>query len=169
MKRRARPGEARAWLDAFVDNPPATDACIEWPFALAPNGYPRIVHPSYETHLVHRIVLTACGGEPPAATSMAAHKPTTCHNPGCVNPRHLRWASNTENQQDRVRDNTSNRGRGSQLTKQHVLTIARSRSRSVALGDQFGISRQAVADIRSGRTWAWLTGINQQPKEASAS
>lgn len=166
MKRAAR-GEARAWLDDFISSPPATGQCIRWPFATADNGYGRIEHPAYDTDLVHRIVLTACQGDPPDDAAIAAHLPQVCHEPGCINQRHLRWATQADNQADRVLDRTSNRGRGSQLATSEVLTIARSTARSVEIGEQYGISRQAVADIRSGRTWAWLTGIHQRQEAAS--
>jgi hypothetical protein len=54
----------------------------------------------------HRYVLTLTAGPPPFPRAVAAHAPLVCHNPACVNPRHLRWASQAENAADMKIDGT---------------------------------------------------------------
>lgn len=53
----------------------------------------------------------------PANRWHAAHRPVICHQPGCVAPAHLYWATPSENQQDRVLDGTVWRG-GNRARKQ---------------------------------------------------
>lgn len=82
-----------------------TDECIEWPYSLTPNGYTRTVYNGVRTS-AHRVTLELAGGPPPTPEHFAAHAPLICHNPKCVNPRHLRWATPKENVHDKAIDGT---------------------------------------------------------------
>jgi len=82
------------------------DHCIIWPFALTPHGYGRVRYKGVRTS-AHRVVLEMAKGPPPSSDYVAAHAPVICHNPSCVNPRHLRWASVLENSKDRILDGTA--------------------------------------------------------------
>lgn len=79
----------------------------------------------------------------------------------CVNPKHLYWATPSENQNERVKHGTSNRGTRqwqAKLTEQDVRSIRKlfgSKSLSEIAG-QFGVSRGAIKDIQRGKNWAWL-------------
>jgi hypothetical protein len=92
---------------------------------------------------------------------IAAHEPETCHNPSCINPRHLRWATDQENAADRIIDGTENRGsrqHQAKLTEEQALRIFNDRRPRNTIAAEFGVSRRCVGAIKTGLSWAWLTG-----------
>lgn len=154
-------GKAKPWLAAFLVDPPATDDCIPWPFSLDNNGYAQV---NWEGSIrkTARVVLQHLTGPAPAGRRIeAAHAPGICHNRACVNPRHLRWATPTENSADKLTDGTHHRGQRhgmANLTDAQALTIYHADGDHTSIAGRYGISRQAVTNIKNGHTWAWLTG-----------
>lgn len=136
-----------------------TDDCLLWPFGRSSNGYGLAKLPGQRTRTVHRIALERRVGPPTASSPHAAH---SCRNRHCLNYRHLRWASVSENQQDRAAHGTSNRGERqwqSKLTRDDVREIRRLLSKGESLsriGRRFGVSPVTVHGIKSGRSWGWL-------------
>lgn len=101
-------------------------------------------------------------GEPHAENLEAAHYCGKGHE-GCVNPKHLRWATASENQMDRVAHGTSNRGERQWMAKlteekvREIRLLARVMSaRRVAR--MFGITHSHVQDIVAGRRWRHIDG-----------
>lgn len=86
-------------LSAFVEKALVctSDKCLEWPFNTA-GGYGLISYNGSKGILVHRYVLEKVSGPPPEEWYHAAHN---CGNKLCVNPNHLRWATPSENMQDK--------------------------------------------------------------------
>ena len=87
----------------------------------------------------------------------------SCDNRLCINPDHLNPGTHTENMNDMVRAGHSSRGeRNGQalLTKEDVVEIKKLISSNKVtyrrIGKMFGVSRYAIKDIASGRTWAWV-------------
>lgn len=83
---------------------------------------------------------------------------------GCCNPNHLRWATRTENQRDRIEHGTSNRGSRHglhKLTENDVLQIVElaGTASQAKIGKRFGVSQVTVQAVLSGKRWSWLTGI----------
>lgn len=159
-QRRASPGVAFEFLKSLVGH--QSDGCILWPFATMTNGYGSVQYEG-RTHAANRVMLILERGVP-ASRRVAAHK---CRNRNCVNPRHLRWATTSSNQKDRVRDGTSNRGAAcgsSVLTDREVLEIVEKcgngKSRQM-VADEYSVTVWAVHDIMQGRSWSWLTGIGR--------
>lgn len=141
-----------------------TDDCIEWPFKRQKDGYPHIKIRGEGTKLAHRIVCERAHGKPGFHPNHAAH---SCHNPPCINPRHLRWATPRQNSAD-IRESgrwKSIVGEGhpsSKLTKAQVLAIFASKGPARIQAKKYGVSRETISSIRRGINWSWLT-----KKEAS--
>lgn len=133
------------------------DDCLVWPYARNPQGYAKM---SFEgrTTRVHQIVCEIVHGQRPASKRDVAHSCGNGHL-GCVNPRHLRWATRRENVMDRVLHHTDNRGEKhpfSKLTASDVITIRSGELRAKDAAAKFGISRRYVHRIRAGDYWGWL-------------
>lgn len=148
----------------------AGDGCLPWPHRTNPQGYAQLTGGAN----VCRIICEAVNGPPPAPDYEAAH---TCGHgaDGCVNGKHLRWATRAENEADKVLHGTSNRGErcgSARLTREQVLEI-----RALAgtmfnreLADRYGVTETTVRDIRHRRRWAWLNddGTEQMPTHLAA-
>jgi HNH endonuclease len=78
--------------------------CLLWPFGIGSHGYG-----AYADTTVPRFVCNAVYGPPPFPRAEAAH---SCHVRACVNPRHLRWATRQQNEDDKLQI-WAKRGRGS--------------------------------------------------------
>ena len=94
---------------------------------------------------------------------MACHAPhDICGNRSCVNLRHLRWGTNKENNDDRIKDNTSGKGeRNSQakLSPSEVLDIRRRCSEGQKMRDianHFGLGITTVYLIKNRKRWTHI-------------
>lgn len=103
---RSENGEPHQFLADHV-LPYRGDACIDWPYACDGHGYARI-NSAGKIRLVTRIVCEDVNGPPPTLDHQAAH---SCGrgNQGCVTPRHLRWATQSENEADKYTHGTRKR------------------------------------------------------------
>lgn len=70
-----------------------TDDCIIWPYGKDGDGYGFM-----NGKAVHREICFRVHGEPVSDANQAAHY---CGNCSCVNKRHLRWATRSENMLDK--------------------------------------------------------------------
>lgn len=105
-----------------------------------------------------------------------------CDRPGCVNPAHLFLGTNSDNINDCIRKGRGNRYKGNKcaasvLTEDQVLAIRRlyGKMSCKAVGDMYGMSVQAIANIWSGHNWShlgpvsgWKSGKNHLSKEKAA-
>jgi hypothetical protein len=82
-----------------------------------------------------------------------------CHNPLCVNPEHIYAGTRSDNQMDRVKDGTSNRGErhgNSKLTEEQVREIRAYPKGYILTARKFGVSPQLIGRIRKRELWYWL-------------
>lgn len=137
-----------------------SDDCLIWPFQRAPNGYGHLRTPDGKRTTASRAMCILANGSPKSTDAEAAHNCGNGHE-GCVHPQHLRWATRSENQMDRVRHGTSNRGSRHGVSKLSPVDVVGIRlmlkghsQRSVAL--EFGVSQSAIWHLSTGKTWSHL-------------
>jgi hypothetical protein len=140
-----------------------SDECLIWPHATSGPGYGIIKVQEgtrRRTVLAHRKMCELVHGQPPK-DAQAAHE---CGNPRCVNPKHLRWASIRENMHDKWTHGTMVRGErihSNKLTEGQVIAIYKDARIEREIAAAYQVSKGTVNHIRSGRSWAWLTGHQQ--------
>jgi len=155
--RPTKKGEPMQWMKEHISH--TGNECLTWPFATLSNGYGEISR-NGSTMGTHRLMCELAHGLAPTEDHQAAHSCGNGHL-GCVNPRHLRWATSAENLSDRASHGTLNRGvRNGKaiLSEDQVREIKKlkgtlSERKIAAL---FNVSRATVNFILSGRNWAWL-------------
>jgi hypothetical protein len=133
------------------------DDCLTWPFAKVGNGYARF---SYQGKLllVSRFLCELKHGAPPSSRHQAAH---SCGKgqEGCVNPRHLRWASPKENIGDRVLHATYvNAPRGeknfaARLTAVDVTKIRADIRTPSKIARDYGVSLNTILRVVRRESW----------------
>lgn len=140
------------------------DDCLIWPHARDKKGYATFSAKKKQgrerpTQSVARRVCEDIFGTP-FPEAQAAHSCGKGHL-GCVAKTHLRWATPTSNQRERVLHGTSNRGERHANVKLTETEVRKIRSLQgihthKAIGEKFGVTESAVYSILSRKTWAWL-------------
>ncbi len=131
----------------------STDECIMWPFYRMKNGYGQ-VGTSAGMRLAHRLVCELSKGKPTFDGAQAAH---LCGNKACINPRHIRWASQKENEDDkRMHGTWFSRFGGAKLDEDYVLGIRFNHkygetTKSIAV--RTGIPESTIKKIVYRDTW----------------
>lgn len=149
--RKTAPGVPKQWL---LDNSSYDgDECLRWPFAKGKEGYGAFNGKFGRS--AHREMCAIVNGPPPEGKKLvAAHSCGNGHL-GCVNPKHLRWDSFTENSRDVVR----HRGGKMKINEDDVREIRKLRNEITQenIGKIFGISRRTVGRILSGKSLSWVS------------
>ncbi|MBD9453282.1 transposase family protein [Rhizobium sp. RHZ02] len=140
------------------------DECLIWPFNTKAKRRP-VFRIKKKGHNVCRYICDKIYGPAPSMAHQAAHSCGNGHI-GCVNPKHLRWATPSENQQDRVIHGTSNHGErnGYSRISDEVVQTIRDLHRTIAnkeIAKRFGISPHTVWAIASGYRRSIATGGNR--------
>jgi hypothetical protein len=156
----------RFWAKVSVGEP---DACWPWRGARHDNGY-GVLRVAHKNLRAHRIALALTGQEVPSDMDVLH----SCHNPCCVNPRHLRLGTPTENAEDARAAGRLSQGERhpiSRLTAEQVLEVRalgakcagiRRGSKTTgklsqrALAQRYGVSRGAIDHILRGDNWKGL-------------
>lgn len=143
-----------------------TDDCIIWPFARCHKGYAVMILDGKRRE-VARIACEAVNGLPPTKDHEAAHSCGKGHL-GCINHRHVRWATAKENAADRSLHGTENIG---ERNGHAVLTEADVRSikgrfsageRVVAIANDYpNLNPRYLYQITSGKKWKHVMGDAQ--------
>jgi hypothetical protein len=155
MKKRVGKGKPMQWLVAHADHP--GEDCLVWPFARRSDGYANL-----STGPAHRVMCKLAHGNPPTDAHHAAH---SCGygKGGCVNPKHLRWATALENSADKELHGTQARGErhgAAKITAKQVIEVRRrwgGGETQASLARAFGLKFQSVWEIVHRRNWKHLT------------
>ena len=146
-------GSARAFFFDMLEEFPATDECVLWPFALR-HGY-GVVNIGTGITLVTRAICEKVYGPAPP-DHHACH---SCDNPPCWNPRHLRWGSPTENAMDAVirrRRPLGEECARSKLTDELVREILTSTESGNSLSRRLGVDKARISRIRTRKAWTHI-------------
>jgi hypothetical protein len=141
----------------FWEKVDKTDDCWLWKGGLFNTGYGAFLLEKKMT-TAHRVSLEWSLCRPIGEGLVARHK---CRNRNCVRPEHLEEGTRADNEADKLRDGTSNRGENcgtSKLTKEQIMDIRNDPRKLSEIAASYGIRHQHVSRIKTGKTWSWLTG-----------
>lgn len=139
------------------------DDCLLWPFSCCTPGYGTFMFEG-KTHLAHRWMCERIHGRPPGDGYHAAH---SCGNRRCVNPKHLDWKTQSNNQLDRLEHGTNNKTR-TKITHLQAKQIRQLRGAETGIetAARYGITESNVRLIQDGKTWRTI-GRKQRPSLTS--
>lgn len=153
LKPMVKRGEPLRWLREHASH--IGGDCLLWPFARFPDGraHMKAGKPS-------RIMCELAHGPAPSPRHEAAHSCGKA-NDGCVNPRHLRWATPVENAADKERHGTviwGERHGGAKLTSDDVRHIIQLRGTipQKDIAARFGVAESCISKILNGGGWKRL-------------
>jgi hypothetical protein len=152
-----RRGEAIAFYQNIVLSYEG-DECLIWPFTKSRQGY-GWVFINGRGREVHRAACEEIHGPPPTPLHEAAHSCGNGHL-ACCALKHLRWATQIENQRDKFLHGTVARGEkqgSSKLTESDVRKIRQLRGLSRAkIAELFGVHPVTIIRIQNRTRWSWL-------------
>lgn len=137
----------------------ASDECLWWPYAKDHNGY-GVAWFRHRQTTANYIMCTLAHGEPPSPQHESAHSCGNGHL-GCVNPKHLRWTTRSENHADKIIHDTHTRGERSSSaklteTQVHRIRAARGKIGQRFLAAEYGVSKSTICSIQLGKNWGWM-------------
>lgn len=140
-------GKCKAWLERHKDF--EGDDCLIWPFSRRAHGYGVLNLGEIRTG-AHRHMCFLAHGKPSSSDLMAAHSCGNGHL-GCVNPRHLRWATAKENHKDMVKHGTAVYAHPCKLTDDEIRLIRSLKDQvpQVEIAKTFGVHRATISRIHA--------------------
>ncbi len=145
-------GERLRWIsDVLMAT--ETDECVPWPFNRTEAGYP-VVHVDGRSTTATRVICEKVEGPPMEPWYEAAHSCGKGHE-GCVNHRHLRWATPVDNRADMREHGTYRAGSAhfnARLTEDERSYIKASRNlkKNSELARELGVSTTTISRIQHG-------------------
>lgn len=138
----------------------SSQECLLWPFkSRYKSGYGSVWIDGKLTG-AHRAMLRLKTGDCPLGMT-AAH---SCGVKLCVNPNHLRWATQSENEADKKLHGTAQIGEGNGAAKLMAADVCKIKAMLFErlkshreISEQFSISRRTVSAISEGKLWAHIS------------
>jgi hypothetical protein len=159
-------GEAQRWFRDHINY--QGDECLIWPFAapaskMTPNKKRPVFAHKGKSYGVSRAMCEENYGPPPTPKHESAHSCGNGHN-GCVNPKHLRWATAQENTDDKRLHGTMLRGsqmKNSKINEDIAREMRRLYDAGLAstpqLSEMFGINPSSCWHVVARKTWRHVT------------
>jgi hypothetical protein len=142
------------------------DDCVIWPFARIQTGYGQLGYMG-KVYKANRLMCILAHGEPPTPKHESAHSCGNGHL-GCVNPRHLSWATYQENQQERWQRRRvprhKQRAAFTAETLAEVKRLAETKS-YLELANMFGVCRSTIKNAVEGRMYTSTSVRHFSPEE----
>lgn len=150
-------GAPRAFIEQMLNEMPT--GCVTWPFVTS-RGYGYVAWEGRHVS-VSRLVCRLVHGDPPDISMHAAHR---CGNGsrGCVRPACLYWATQKENESDKIRHGTLLVGEkcaASKLTDAQADAIRIDTRIHTLIAAEYGISPAQVSRIKSGKSRAYAARL----------
>jgi hypothetical protein len=155
------PGALLKWVRQHLNY--EGEDCLIWPFGKTSGGYGQL-----NQRIASNFMCEMANGEAPSTKHVAAHSCGNGHL-GCMNPKHLRWATRSENEADKIIHGAVRRGcnyRFSKLTEDQARQV-------LAMGDtvsqkemalMFNVARTTISSLITRRSWKYLSeGISDGP------
>lgn len=143
------------------------DDCLIPPFEKG-RGKPQTIKVNGNDFNASRYMCILAHENPPTNKHQAAHKCGKGHL-NCLNPKHLYWATPSENQMDRVKHRTDIRGEKHPFSKLmnedvfQIIELVNIMSRT-EVANIYGVDNSVINSILRGKSWSWLTGIKYKEK-----
>lgn len=123
------------------------DDCLLWPFGRHSSGYGQVCVGKSKIRKAHRVMCELVHGPAPTPKHHAAHN---CGNTACVNPKHIAWKTQSENERDKHLHGTVNRfgprGKLTREQKQEIIGLA-GKVPQPEIARRYRISRSRVSEI----------------------
>lgn len=148
-------GEPMRWLVEHVTHD--SDECLRWPYARSGSGEATVWFEGHQRSAAP-IMCRLVHGESPSQDHECAHNCGKAHE-GCVNPRHLRWATRSENHMDKYLHGTMPIGERSHkhiLKAPQVIEIRKRLEKPSVLAKRYGVKVATIYAVLAGLNWAWL-------------
>jgi len=143
-------GEAKKFLDELLTSEP-TDECVLLP--VTAKKYAKLTSDGARI-TAHRYVCIKAHGPPVGDRRFAAH---SCGKSWCVNPRHIRWATPRENNDDKLLHGTLIAGEQNYNAKLNVADVTKIRGMrdkpAKEIAPLFGVHEATIRDVLKGKTW----------------
>lgn len=151
---KAARGAPMAWISQHVSFE-RNDVCLPWPFNRDRSSGQAQISVNRTSTNPARIMCEAVNGPAPSERHQAAHSCGNAHT-GCMNPHHLRWATQTENEADKRLHGTiavGERHGRSKLTTKQVIQIRQMGGPLMRAAVKFGVSERMISRIRRRENW----------------
>ena len=146
---------------------PGSGECRLWPYDQS-TGYGHVK--GFRTKYVHRLILEAHAGQPyvgiceiTGKLALKDHAAHSCENKHCCAVAHLSWKTAAENNADKLRDGTDNRGEKSVLSKLTESDVLEIRARYATglisqrgLAEEYGLAQSQISRIVNRERWAHI-------------
>src|SRR3989304_2558125 len=153
----------RSLRERFEEKILKTTDCWFWIGARTHAGYGLISGAGASRLLTHRVSWELTNQQRIPDGLSVCH---SCDNPHCVNPDHLFLGTHRENMQDAGRKGRMGKPKNRPRAKQ-ILRMLGEGQKPYLIARHFGMSEQAICDLRKGRTWRDLPGQRSEKRESA--